>query len=128
MAAASTAGTVSSAASGGGQPPTGSAVSVQGLAPSASAAAVDVAKPVVPAAATLAASPPGQAIATAGLAVERFLDTAVNWLSDFPANPITDFLAGAVWLVRRDLFPVGSAVGSGGPRRAWPPRTARART
>ena len=88
--------------------------------PSAAAVAVDPAR--VPARAQRGAAPrvtvppvlTGDVVATVGFAIERFLDTSVLWLSGLPSNPITDFLTGALWLVRRTLFPVGDAVGLGG--------------
>lgn len=43
--------------------------------------------------------------------IERAFDAAGQWLASFPPNPVTDFLAGTVWLVRRTLFPVGDGVG-----------------
>jgi uncharacterized protein YjbI with pentapeptide repeats len=88
--------------------------------PSAAAVAVDPAR--VPARAQRGAAPrvtvppvlTGDVVATVGFAIERFLDTSVLWLSGLPSNPITDFLTGALWLVRRTLFPVGAGVGLGG--------------
>ena len=35
--------------------------------------------------------------------VGQFLDGVINWLSTLPANPISDFVAGALMLVRRGL-------------------------
>lgn len=43
-------------------------------------------------------------------AVQRILTTTANWLSGLPANPVTDFLQGAVWLVRRTIFPASVGV------------------
>ena len=40
------------------------------------------------------------------------MDSVGRLLLAFPANPITDFMAGALWLVRRTLFPVGAGVGA----------------
>lgn len=42
--------------------------------------------------------------------MQQFLDNTANWLAGFPANPITDLLQGAVWLVRRTLFPASVGV------------------
>ena len=53
----------------------------------------------------------GDLVATAGFAVAHFIDTVGIGLSGFGSNPITDFLSGGLWLVRRTLFPVGSGVG-----------------
>ena len=57
---------------------------------------------------------PGQVIGHLDVAIERVLDSATHWLSTLPANPITDFLQGALLLVRRILVPTGGAVGSSG--------------
>ena len=125
-APAATGETVVAATVGGGQPTTGSAVSVPVVAPLASAAEVDPVG-VVPAAETptlnqsacgscwaFSASLPGQAIATAGFTIEHLMDTVGTWLSSLPTNPITDFLSGGLWLLRRAVFPVGSGVGEWG--------------
>ena len=97
------------------------AVGVSGVAvPSAFAVAAVAADPVVASArvqrgATIrdVVVPSGTAdvVATAGFAVEHFIDTVGTWLSGFGSNPITDFLSGGLWLVRRTLFPIGSGVG-----------------
>jgi uncharacterized secreted protein with C-terminal beta-propeller domain len=42
-------------------------------------------------------------IATIGAAVNGLFDSASNWLSGLPASPITEFLEGALLLVRRTL-------------------------
>jgi uncharacterized protein YjbI with pentapeptide repeats len=88
--------------------------------PSAAAVVADPAR--VPARAqrggrTRAVAPPvfeGEVVTAIRLTVEHFLDTAVTWLSSFPSNPITDFLAGGLWLVRRTLFPTGDNLAMGG--------------
>jgi hypothetical protein len=36
-------------------------------------------------------------------AVVNFVDGSLNWLNGLPANPVTDFVSGALLLVRRDL-------------------------
>ena len=61
-------------------------------------------------------SPPPAAlaapIATIGAAVNGLFDSASNWLSGLPASPITEFMEGALLLVRRtltNLFPALSA-------------------
>jgi uncharacterized protein YjbI with pentapeptide repeats len=46
--------------------------------------------------------------------VERFLDSVGQWLSGLSGGPITELLAGGLWLVRRTLFPVGADVGQWG--------------
>lgn len=47
---------------------------------------------------------------TAAPAVQTFLTTTADWLATLPANPLTEFLQGAVYLVRRDLFPASVGV------------------
>jgi hypothetical protein len=42
--------------------------------------------------------------------VQHFLAAAANWLSTLPANPITDVLQGALWAIRRTLFPASVGV------------------
>ena len=60
------------------------------------------------------ARPPGRLLTNLAFGVERLMDTAGQWISDLRANPITDLLSGALWLVRRTLFPVGADVGRWG--------------
>lgn len=43
-------------------------------------------------------------------AVDVFLHRVGNWLAEFPANPLTGFLEGALLLVRRTLFNQGPDV------------------
>ena len=43
-------------------------------------------------------------------AFQRILTSTANWLSGLPANPITEFLQGALWLVRRTIFPASVGV------------------
>ena len=57
------------------------------------------------------AVPVAQVVSSVGFSVERFLDSVGQWLSGLPGGPITEVLAGGLWLVRRTLFPVGSGVG-----------------
>lgn len=45
-----------------------------------------------------------------GSVVNRFLTNTADWLSTLPANPISDFLNGAVYLLRRSLFPTSVGV------------------
>lgn len=47
---------------------------------------------------------------TISVAVDQFLTNTANWLSGFPANPVTDLLQGALYLVRRALFPASVGV------------------
>ncbi|AQT80212.1 hypothetical protein B1R94_14485 [Mycolicibacterium litorale] len=44
-----------------------------------------------------------------GTGIDGVLTRAANWLAKLPANPITDFLQGTVYLLRRTFFP--SSVG-----------------
>lgn len=62
----------------------------------------------VSAAATGRVTPVITGIATA---VEGVLDAAINCLSNLPGGPITEFVQGALILVRRTLFPVSTSVG-----------------
>lgn len=71
----------------------------------------------------LDAAPPVLGVAAAGIdhalrsvsfTVERLVDSVGIWLSSLPASPVTEFLSGGLWLVRRSLFPVGSGVGMWG--------------
>lgn len=52
-----------------------------------------------------------QRLTSLAYSVERLIDTVGNWLSGLPASPVTEFLSGALWLVRRTAFPVGTGVG-----------------
>lgn len=67
---------------------------------------------VQPAAATTGA--PEAAANSAGAvrsfrgAVAHLLDGSLNWFNGLPANPVTDFLAGAILLVRRDIESTGA--------------------
>ncbi len=56
------------------------------------------------------AAPP---VATIGSAVNALFDSAANWLSGLPANPIADLLEGALLLVRRTLVNIFPALGAG---------------
>ena len=47
---------------------------------------------------------------TAAPAFQTFLTATADWLATLPANPLTEFLQGAVYLVRRDLFPASVGV------------------
>lgn len=59
-----------------------------------------------PAAAAKAFTP----IQTIGSAFQQFLTNTANWLSTLPTGPITNAMEGAVWLVRRTLFPASVGV------------------
>ncbi|MBU3749422.1 MAG: hypothetical protein FGM52_03050 [Mycobacterium sp.] len=52
-----------------------------------------------------------QSLGALSAGVGRVIDTVGQWLSGLSANPFTDFVSGALWLVRRSLFPVGADVG-----------------
>ena len=56
-----------------------------------------------------------QQVSRAQASVRQYLDVADRWLAGLPANPVTDFLSGALLLVRRNLFPE-VAITSGGER------------
>jgi len=56
-----------------------------------------------------------QQVVRAQASVRQYLDVADQWLAGLPANPVTDFLSGALLLVRRNLFPE-VAITSGGER------------
>ncbi len=58
-----------------------------------------------------------QAVAPPAVQIAHILDGTADWLSTLPLKPVSDFLAGAVLLVRRALFPnipyaTASAVGT----------------
>ncbi len=58
---------------------------------------------------------PVQAVTVASSTIERVIDTVDNvLLSGFPSAPISDLLAGALWLTRRTVFPTASNVASEG--------------
>jgi hypothetical protein len=63
--------------------------------------------------AVVVATPTAKAVSgvqNIGTAVNRFLTGAANWLAQLPANPITDLLQGALYLVRRTFFPASVGV------------------
>ena len=64
----------------------------------------------------LGAASPGVATPVAVLtaAVNNFLGSSTNWLSTLPAGPVTEFLQGALMLVRRTLSTFLPGVGSEG--------------
>ncbi|WP_133066979.1 hypothetical protein [Mycolicibacterium sphagni] len=61
--------------------------------------------PVARATAATITAPATLATSPIGVGLQLFLESAANFLAGFPANPITDALQGAVWAVRRTLFP-----------------------
>lgn len=85
--------------------------SVAGLTPAGASTSAPVSSGPLganPALATPAAGP----VAAAGAAVGRFFDAADDWMSQLPRNPVTEFLQGALLLVRRSLLGFIAAVGS----------------
>ena len=76
---------------------------------------------VVPSAHT--ASVAAQPLAMMTVAVTSFFDSASHWLSGLPTSPITDFLQGALLLVRRTvltLMPGAGASQTGGQTQTTP--------
>ena len=55
--------------------------------------------------ATAARAPVSDQAATVVLRAVQLFDGIENWLSGLPASPVTNFLSGALLLVRRNLFP-----------------------
>ena len=55
---------------------------------------------------TIVATPPAPAkpVALIGQAVTSFFDTAANWLTGLPNGPLSNFLEGALLVVRRTFF------------------------
>jgi len=100
--------------------PLGSAVPAFGLSASpAPAAAVAVAtatpRPAASVPSIFTTPPPAvvKPIASIGVAVTSFFDSAANFLSGLPDGPITDFFEGALLLVRRTLFNAFPALNAG---------------
>ena len=48
---------------------------------------------------------PAQFVRTVAIRVAHVLDRTADWLSGLPVNPVSDFLSGALLLVRRTLVP-----------------------
>lgn len=118
------------------EPASGSATAIQ--SPS-NADATTVVPPVVPAAVSTALAPAATAVpatvpraiaqypraitvqppvlarpfATIGVSVNNFLGAAANWVSGLPGGPVTEFLEGALLLVRRALVNLFPALGAG---------------
>jgi hypothetical protein len=65
--------------------------------------AVAVSSPALVAAPVLAT--PAQVVRAVGIRVAQVLDRTADWLRGLPANPVTDFLSGALLLMRRTLVP-----------------------
>ena len=80
------------------------------VADTSAATEVAPALPLLPAA-TVPAATAGQ-VAMMGAAVTGFFDSATTWMSQFPRNPVTEFLQGALLLVRRSLLGFIAAIGS----------------
>jgi uncharacterized secreted protein with C-terminal beta-propeller domain len=57
---------------------------------------------------TVVATPPAPAkpVAIIGQAVTSFFDTAANWLTSLPNGPLSNFLEGALLMVRRTFFQI----------------------
>lgn len=55
-----------------------------------------------------------QVLAGVRASVAHLFDIVGSRLSGLPANPITDFLSGALWMIRRAVLPVGTGVGQWG--------------
>ncbi|WP_163750038.1 hypothetical protein [Mycolicibacterium helvum] len=51
-----------------------------------------------------------QALQSISNELQQFLASAANRLSDLPSNPVTEFLQGTLYLVRRTLFPASVGV------------------
>ncbi len=89
---------------------------VESLAPTVvqpSAAATTVTEPALPrpAAAVVTTTPTvtvppalAKPVAIIGQAVTGFFDTAANWLTSLPNGPLSNFLEGALLMVRRTFF------------------------
>ncbi|WP_445167492.1 hypothetical protein ACTXG7_27460 [Mycolicibacterium sp. Dal123E01] len=86
-----------------------SAASEAPVAASARQPAVPTALRSAPAAIALK-TPTALATSPFGDGLRVLLESASTWLAGFPANPITDALQGAVWAVRRTLFPASVGV------------------
>ena len=95
--------TVVAGSVGGGLPGTGAAVIDVVSTPSAAAFTAGIA-----AAASTGVGSRAQKVGAPTLTavITHFVDTATNWLSGLPANPIKDVFSGALLLVRRWLQPV----------------------
>ena len=63
---------------------------------------------VKPAAAAQVGQSPVVAVNLLRDAVTNFIDGSLNWLNGLPANPVTDFMSGALLLFRRDLDGIGA--------------------
>lgn len=83
--------------------------------PAAAAVVVGPSSPVIQLPAGFSPTPVALAgpIATIGAAVNVLFDSASNWLSGLPASPITEFMEGALLLVRRTLVNIFPALAAG---------------
>jgi uncharacterized secreted protein with C-terminal beta-propeller domain len=61
----------------------------------------------------LPAPVPATAVTAVATAVTGFFDSAANWLSSLPASPVTQFLEGALLLVRRAVFEAFPSLNAG---------------
>jgi len=62
---------------------------------------------------------PAQVVRTVGIRVAQVLDRTADWLGGLPANPVTDFLPGALLLVRRTLLPEVPNIPSARVANTW---------
>jgi hypothetical protein len=62
---------------------------------------------------------PAQVVRTVGIRVAQALDRTADWLGGLPANPVTDFLSGALLLVRRTLLPEVPNIPSARVANTW---------
>ena len=78
---------------------------------------VAVSSPALSAAPVLAT--PAQVVRAVGIRVAHVLDQTADWLSGLPANPVSDFLSGALLLVRRTLLPEVPNIPSARVANTW---------
>ena len=92
--------------------PTPQPVTAGQPAPAATSVVVGPGSPVIRVPAVFNPPPAALAapIATIGAAVNVLFDSASNWLSGLPASPITEFMEGALLLVRRTLVGIFPAL------------------
>ena len=77
-----------------------------GLSPAPSASTVSAVRTAAPVAAATA-----QRMGSLSSAIMNLFDRVGAFLSSFPGHPITELMSGALWLVRKTIFPVGADVG-----------------
>lgn len=59
--------------------------------------------------------PPAQEVQATSFSFENLMNTVGTELSNLPGNPVNDLLSGALWLARRTMSPVSTAVDQWGP-------------